>query len=335
MTILPRLTAAAAVAMALATAGAQAQSRTITFAHLANPSHEAATYAIRNGIVTSDLIRVETSALDIAALQQAIVARTFDVVEGAAMAIPRANARGLPLEIIGIGMRSHVEGLGSALWVPADSPIQSVEDLRGRRVGVYTLSSAGMTINRIALNQAYGLNVANPGGDFTYVELPESALAAALAAGNVDAATLLHAQAFQAMQTGEFRPIAHLSRALSEATGLRTVTSVLVGYSERLEREPEPFQEFLRMYRESVEYALANQDEVFAAVGAAEGMDPEFFSVWFNQFTSIPVFISQNDLDAIDMLWSEATALGVLDVPFSSALEASWSGAVYQEVDLE
>ncbi|MFN7003920.1 MAG: ABC transporter substrate-binding protein [Roseinatronobacter sp.] len=332
MKTLTRLAIAAAVSLAAAT-GAMSQTRTLSFAHLSNPSHEAALYAIKQGIVTSDVIDVAVTALDIAALQQAIAARTFDVVEGAAMAIPRANARGLPLEIIGIGMRSHEEGLGSGIWVPMDSPIQTAEDLVGKRLGVYTLSSAGMTLNRIALNQAYGLNVAANGGDLQYVELPESALGAALAAGNVDAATLLHAQAYQAMQTEDFRPIAHLGRAMTDAYGLRMVTSVLVGYGDRLERDPEAYQEFLRMYRESVDYALANQDEVFTAVGAAENIDPDFFTVWFNQFTSIPVYISQNDLDAIDTLWTEATNLGVLDVPHSTAREASWDGAVFEETE--
>lgn len=324
---------ATAVFLALASAGAAfAQQKTITFSHLANPSHEAALYAIKKGIVTSDKIKIEVSPLDIAALQQAIAARTFDVVEGAAMAIPRANARGLPLEIIGIAQRSHDEGLGSSIWVKADSPIQSVEDLKGKKLGSYTLSSAGMTLNRIALNQAYGLNVAAKGGDVQFVELPESALAAALSAGNVDASVLIHAQAYQAMKSGEFRPIAQLGKDMTDKFGLRMITSVLVGYGDKLEKDPDSYQEFLRMFRESVEYALAHQDEVFTAVGKEQNIDPEFFTLWFNKFTSIPVYISQNDLDAIDTLWTEATKLGVLDVPHGTALEASWDGAVFDGV---
>ncbi len=324
---------ATAAFLALASAGAAfAQQKTITFSHLANPSHEAALYAIKQGIVTSDKIKVEVTPLDIAALQQAIAARTFDVVEAAAMALPRANARGLPLKIIGIAQRSHEEGLSSNIWVKPDSPLQTAQDLKGKKLGSYTLSSAGMTLNRIALAQAHGLNVAAKGGDLEFVELPESALAAALAAGNVDASVLIHAQAYQAMKTGEFRAIAQLGKDMSDKFGLRTITSVLVGYGDRLEKDPEAYREFLRMFRESVDYALANQDQVFAAVGKEQNIDPEFFTLWFNKFTSIPVYISQNDLDAIDMLWRESTALGVLDVPHGTALEATWDGAVFDGV---
>lgn len=324
---------ATAALIALATAGSvSAQDKTITFSHLANPSHEAALYAIKQGIVTSDLIKVEVTPLDIAALQQAIAARTFDVVEGAAMAIPRANARGLPLEIIGIAQRSHEEGLGSSVWVKADSPIQSVADLKGKKLGGYTLSSAGMTLNRIALNQAHGLDVSAKGGDLTFVELPESALPAALASGNVDASVLIHAQAYNAMKTGEFRPIAQLGKDMTDKFGLRLVTSVLVGYSDKLEADPESYKEFLRMFRESVDYAMAHQEEVFTAVGKEQDIDPEFFTLWFNKFTTIPVYVSQNDLDAIDMLWTQATALGVLDVPHGPAIDAVWDGAVFDGV---
>lgn len=325
---------ATAAFVLLAGAGAAlAQQKTITFAHLANPSHEAALYAVKQGIITSDKIKVEVTPLDIAALQQAIAARTFDVVEGAAMAIPRANARGLPLQIIGIAQRSHEAGLGSSVWVKADSPLKTAEDLKGKRLGAYTLSSAGMTLNRIALNQAHGLNVDAKSGDVQFVELPESALAAALAAGNVDASVLIHAQAYQAMKTGEFRALLPLGKDLSEKFGLRTVTSVLVGYADKLAADPESYREFLRMFRESEEYARANAAEVFAAVGKEQGIDPEYFTLWFNSFSSIPVYISQNDLDAIDMLWEQSTALGVLDVPYGPAIEASWKDAVFEGVE--
>lgn len=320
--------------LALSSAGAAfAEQKTITFSHLANPSHEAAFYAIKKGIVTSDKIRIEVTPLDIAAQQQAVAARTFDVVEAAAMAIPRANARGLPLQIIGIVQRSHEEGLGSSIWVKPDSPLKTAEDLKGKRLGAYTLSSAGMTLNRIALSRAHGLNVDARDGDLQFVELPESALAAALASGNVDASVLIHAQAYQAIKTGEFRAIAHLGKDMTDAFGLRMVTSVLVGYADKLKEDPESYREFIRLFRESVDYALAHQDEVFTAVGKEQNIDPEFFTLWFNSFTSIPVYISQNDLDAIDTLWAESTALGVLDVPHTTALEATWDGAIFEGVE--
>src|SRR6056297_2488881 len=97
----------------------------VSFGYLADPSHEAVMWALKNGKVTSDLITVEADALQIPALIQATVARSYDVVQTAGMAIPRARARGLDLRIVGTALRYHAHGEGADVWVPAESDIQS------------------------------------------------------------------------------------------------------------------------------------------------------------------------------------------------------------------
>lgn len=315
----------------LVSSPALAQERTIRFGYLADPSHEAALYALREGVVSSDTVRIELTPLDIPALIQATAARTFDVVQTAAMAVPRGNARGLDLEIIGTALRYHESGQGAGIWVRADSNIRNMDDLRGKRLAVYSIGSSGITLVRIALSHAWGYDVATTGGTVEFVEMPAPAMPAALAAGNVEAATLIHAQAYAAMQTGDFRPIAQTAEALSGEFGVRMVSAVLAGYSDRLQDDPEAYREFLRLFRASVDYAQTHPDEVFAAVGAAEGVDPEFFHAWFSTFSSIPVYVSQDDLKAIDILWDEATELGVLTVPHVPAAEAIWAHARYEE----
>jgi NitT/TauT family transport system substrate-binding protein len=322
---------ALALAIGIAASPALAQERTISLGYLADPSHEAALYALREGLVTSDAIDVELTPLDIPALIQATAARTFDVVQTAAMAVPRGNARGLDLEIIGTALRYHESGQGAGIWVRADSDIQDMDDLRGHRLAVYSLGSAGITLVRIALNHAWDYDVSLDEGSVEFVEMPAPAMPAALAAGNVEAATLIHSQAYEAMQTGDFRPIAQTAEALSSEFGIRMVSAVLVGYSDKLAEDPEAYQEFLRLFRASVDYALDNPDEVFTAVGEAEGVDPDFFDTWFSTFSSIPVYLSQDDLKAIDILWREATGLGVLDVPYEPAEEVTWEGALFEE----
>ncbi|WP_157928917.1 ABC transporter substrate-binding protein [Pararhizobium haloflavum] len=307
---------------------AHAQERTVTFGYLADPSHEAALYAMREGLVTSDTIEVEAQPLDIPALIQATAARTYDVIETAAMAIPRGNARGLELEIIGVGLRYHESGQGADIWVDADSDIESIEDLEGRRLAVYSIGSAGITLIRIAMANAWDFDVATTGGSVEFVEMPAPAMPAALASGNVDAATLIHAQAYEAMQTGDFRSIAKAGEALTEEFGVRMVSAVLAGYSDKLAADPEVYQEFLRLVRASVDYALENPDEVFAAVGEQEGIDPQFFETWFSSFSSIPVLVSDQDIEAIDILWREAKELGVLEEEVEPAEDAVWADTV-------
>ncbi|MGE0062009.1 MAG: ABC transporter substrate-binding protein [Xanthobacteraceae bacterium] len=302
----------ALLAIVVAMPAAASAETTIKFAYLADPSHEAAMWALKHGKVKSDKIKIEATALQIPALIQATAAKTYDVVQTAAMAIPRARARGLDLRIIGTGLRYHASGEGAGIWVKKDSPIKSVKDLKGKKLGVYSLGSAGITLVRIALADVYGLNVAVRGGDLEFIETPAPALPAALASGSLDAATLIHAQAFKAMQTGEFVPIAQIAGDLTKKYGLRMVSAVHAGYGEKLDAHPEDYKEFLRVLKASEQYALNHQDEVFKAVGAETKTDPEFFKVWFTRFSEFPVDLTADDMKAIDLLWKRAIDLDIL-----------------------
>ena len=65
--------------------------------------------------------------------------------------------------------------------------------------------------------------------------MPAPALPAALAAGRIDAATLIHAQAFKALQTGEFVAVTQTAADLTKKFGVRMVSAVLAGYGEKLD----------------------------------------------------------------------------------------------------
>ena len=302
-----------AAAAAVGLSGAAVAKDTVTFAHLADPSIEAAMWAINNGKVTSDQIEIEATALEIPALIQATVGQSYDVVMTAGMAVPRAVERGLPLRIIAAGLRASEAGEGSAIWVPKDSDIKSVEDLKGKKLAVYSLGSSGITLIRIALSEFYGIDVSLEGGDIDFVEMPPTAMPAALGTGRVDAATLIHAQAFKATQDGDFVPLVQTSQAFLESTGLKMVSAVLAGYADKLEGDPAKYSEFLRMVQESRAYALANPDEVFGAVGGEFDVDPAFFDVWFNTYSDFPATFIPQDREALVYLWEKAIEIGALE----------------------
>lgn len=318
----------AIAALALSTLPVSAQAKEqVTFGYLADPSHEAVMWALRNGKVASDTIEVVATPLQIPALIQATSARTYDVIQTAAMAIPPARARGLDLQIMGAGLRYHTSGEGAGIWVKKDSPIKTVADLKGKRLAVYSLGSAGITLIRIALNEAYGLNVSIKDGDLSFVELPAPAMPAALATDKVDAATLIHAQAFSAMKNGEFRAIAQTAKDLTDKFHVRMVSAVIAGYGEKLKEKPAVYREFQRVLRASMEYAKSHPDEVYPAVGKQFNIDPEFFDAWFSRFSDFPAVLSEQDVKAIDILWSKSKALGILK-DYPPVAETIWKDAL-------
>ena len=313
-------------ASVLASGSLQAQT-TVKFGYLADPSHEAVMWALKNGKVTSGKIRVEATPLDISALIQATAARSYDVIQTAAVAIPRARERGLDLRIVGTGLRYHASGEGAGIWVKKGSPIKSVADLKGKKLGVYSIGSAGITLIRIALSDVHGLNVAVRGGDVEFVEMPAPALPAALASGRIDAATLIHAQAFKAMNSDEFVSVTQTAGDLTRKFGVRMVSAVLAGYGEKLDANPDTYKEFLRVLHASVQYALNNPGEVFPAVAKQTNTEVEFFKAWFSRYSDFPALLSKDDIKAIELLWKRSVELDILKkVP--PVMETVWKPAL-------
>src|SRR5690348_7288396 len=239
----------------------------VTYAYLLDPAYDAVTWAMSNGKVKSDQIEVEARSLAIPQLIQATSAKQYDVIMTAVIAIPPAAARGLELKVLSTALQQSAAGEGAGIWVKSDSAIKNPKELKGKTLGSYALRSTGYTQVRLALIKKYGLNANLEGGDVKQVEIQAPNLPGALAAGQIDAATLIHSQAFRALKSGEFRAIAETGRDNIEAFGMRFISALNVSYPEKLAQRPDAFKEFDRMFRESVQYALTHKDEVFGAVG--------------------------------------------------------------------
>ena len=305
---------------------AQARDK-VTYAYLLDPAYDAVTWAMTNGKVTSDLITVEARGLAIPQLIQATSAKQVDVIMTAGIALPPAAARGLELRIMSTALQQAAAGEGAGIWVKKDSAIQRPQELKGKALGSYGLRSTGYTQVRLALIHKYGLNAALEGGDLKQLEIQAPNLPAALAAGRIDAATLIHSQAFRALKSGEFRPIAETGRDNIEIYGMRFISALNVAYPERLAQRPDAFREFNRMFRDSVRYALAHRDEVFGAVGAQNNLPPEFFTWWFEKSSDVPATFEESHALAIMKLYELSREIGMIQ-NFPDVRTLVWENAL-------
>src|SRR5215468_9470568 len=290
---------------------AQAKDK-VTYAYLLDPAYDAVTWAMSNGKVSSDLITVEVRGLAIPQLIQATSAKQYDVIMTAVIAIPPAAARGLELKVLSTALQQSAAGEGAGIWVKSDSPIKSPKELKGKSLGSYALRSTGYTQVRLALIHKYGLNAPLEGGDLKQVEIQAPNLPAALAAGQIDAAALIHSQAFRALKSGEFRPIAETGRDNIETFGMRFISALNVSYPERLAQRPEAFKEFNRMFRESVAYALAHRDQVFGAVGKQTNLPPDFFNWWFEKSSDVPGTFEESHAQIINRFYELSKEIGMI-----------------------
>ena len=284
----------------------------ITYAYLLDPAYDAVTWAMSNGKVASDLITVEARGLAIPQLIQATSAKQYDVIMTAVIAIPPAAARGLELRVLSTALQQSPAGEGAGIWVKSNSAIKDPTALKGKSLGSYGLRSTGYTQVRFALIYKYGLNAALEGGDIQQIEIQAPNLPGALAAGQIDAATLIHSQAFRAFKSGEFRAIAETGCDNIERFGTRFVSALNVSYPERLAQRPDAFKEFNRMFRDSVQYALAHREEVFAAVGAQNNLPPEFFTWWFEKSSDVPATFEESHAQAIMKLYELSKEIGMI-----------------------
>lgn len=284
----------------------------VTYAYLLDPAYDAVTWAMSNGKVSSELITVEARGLAIPQLIQATSAKQYDVIMTAVIAIPPAAARGLELRVLSTALQQSSKGEGAGVWVKSDSPFKNPQELKGKSLGSYALRSTGYTQVRLALIKKYGLNAALEGGDLKQVEIQAPNLPGALAAGQIDAATLIHSQAYRALKSGEFRPIAETGRDNIETFGMRFISALNVSYPERLAQRAEAFKEFNRMFRDSARYALAHGDEVFGAVGKQTNLPPDFFNWWFEKSSDVPGTFEESHAQIINKFYELSKEIGMI-----------------------
>ena len=209
-------------------------------------------------------------------------------------------------------LQTPVSGEGSGIYVKTGSDITSPKDLKGKTFGSFGLRSTGHTLIRIALARKYGLNVALEGGDLKQIEIQAPNLPAALSTGQVDAAALINSQAYLGTKSGAFRSIAETARDNTEMFGIRFVSAINVAYPDRLAARQHEFQEFNRMFRESVNYAKTHREEVFSAVGKKYNLDAGFFNWWFDKAQDVPAYFSEEHARAIMKYFELSKEMGLL-----------------------
>jgi NitT/TauT family transport system substrate-binding protein len=321
--------ALAAGLLALLAVPASAKEK-ITFAYLLDPAYDAVMWPLKSGKIASDTVEVETKALDIPALLQVTGAKSYDVVMTAAIGVPAAKARGLDLTIMAAALRNHPDGRkGGDIYVKADSPFRTIEDLKGKTIGNYSLPSTGTTLMRLALWKQHGVNVSYDGGDMKWVEMPASALPGALITSRIDAATLTHSQAYLAGNSQDFRLLIGLNADVNKTVGGPAVSAVLVGYPEKLAARPEAYKEFARLARASSDYTRTHVPEVAAAMSAETKIDPAFFQTWLDDYFEAPMALTASDEQVIGKLWELSKELGIIKT-YPEVSSVVWKDALRQ-----
>jgi len=284
----------------------------LSFAFVTDPTHEMYVYALRQGAVTSDKVELELVTLAIPALVQGFLGRQYDIVETSMISIPRAVERGLNVRLLFTALGRLSPGPTLDIWVKRDSPVQSILDLKGKKIAVFGLGSTALSMIRVALAKEYGFNVELQGGDFQFVELPTVIIPTAMERGETEAGCLLYAQVFEAQKTGKYRSIYSGVTELNKRAGARMVLPVIVGYPDKIAKDEEAYREFNRLLAASVRYAVEHSDEVAGAVAKSSSVPVDFLQNVLKGIASFKTPVEEDDIKALDYFWGAAKDVGLL-----------------------
>jgi len=159
-------------------------------------------YAMQSGMFKKAGLDVQfTAAQSGAAVATAVVAGTIDIGKSSLINLMNAHLRGIPIQLVAAGaiFDARVAPFGQLL-VAADSGITSGKDLTAKTIGVPYLQDFNVLVVRMWMDQN--------GGDsrtLKFVEIPDSALTAALLAHRIDGCVLQEPNLSAAIQTRQVK----------------------------------------------------------------------------------------------------------------------------------
>jgi NitT/TauT family transport system substrate-binding protein len=181
------LSAMAGAAFAVPVAARAQAPATVRFGTPGNDGNALAYYALENGVFRKDGIVAQIQTIRAgsgAGIAGAVIGGALDVGEGDIIAVAAAREHGLPLLLIAPSFLHRGPAPVSALIVAKASPIRSAGELNGATIAVPSLTGPAKIVT-VAWLKKNGADAAS----MKFVELPQAAMAAAIARGTIVAAS--------------------------------------------------------------------------------------------------------------------------------------------------
>jgi len=311
--ILRALVVAASILAASSAATAQPSSvTTIRFIAAASDDLLPFWYAQSTGLFRAAGLNVVTSSAPSGAIvAQAIVGGADDIGRASLSSLIAAHIRGVPFVLFApSAIHRKQSSVNSAILVAANSPLKSVLDLQGKVVSCTAIGDIGYLGLRSMIDAQ--------GGDSStvrWVEIPISAVAAAIDQGRVDAGVSSEPFMSRDLTAGKVRSLADM---LDGYPG-EILEGAYFSMHDFAAANPDAITRFVRALRQAALYVNAHSSEMVPLLVANTGMDPDVaarmhlavIGVTFDPSQIQPVVdaaakykIIPQRFDARDMFWT-------------------------------
>lgn len=210
---------------------------------------------------------------------RAIPSQAIDLAFGAPSATSMAIAAdGLPVRIV-----LSTQIAESQFIVLADSPIKSISELKGRKIGMTAPPSAMHAIVSAVLDNNFGLKAA----DYTVAPGNESRLAQFVAQKDVDAAAIRSVTIAQ-MDEVRLRALGSVVDEWKKMTKSNSppTLAVTIVHNDYVSKNPEAVAKFIAATRKAVEWGSKNKAQVAEILGRSANMNPTDARAYANQWDS-------------------------------------------------
>lgn len=228
-------------------------------------------------------VKIEWVRLDQAALQKAFALRQFDVsFAEVASDLIRQRARGDKVKSVYVGIMANVYML-----TKKDAPYKTIADLKGRKVGLYSLTSSSTAALVKVVRDKWKLDLRK---DFELVVAPPPVLAGLLQKGDLEAMINVDPLVLRLLESGNYRQILDADGEWQSLAGARLLVTTIAAWDDYAQKNPDEIRRLIRAYKEAVEI-IARDPQVYVTTGfiKASGMKetPEVVKLFDERFSKL------------------------------------------------
>ena len=235
---------------------------------------------------------------------QALIAGSVDIATASGVSAAFGTfAKGAPIRIIG----SEIIGSPDLFWyVPANSPIQKIEDFNGKAVA-YSLTGSSSHAALLALTAQYNLKVKPTSTGSIAATITQTMT------GQVDVGWSAAPIGVSALEEGKIRIVARGNDVPAFAD--QTVRFVLAN-AEALDKRPDVFRRYMQAYRDTLDWMYADPASL-AAYAAWAGVSESVARRTRDDF--IPKDNANPDrISGLDAAMADAVAYKFLPAPLDA-----------------
>lgn len=204
-------------------------------------------------------LKIDWVRLDQGALQKGFALRQFDVsFAQVASDLIRQRARGDKVKSVYVGIMANVYML-----VKKESPYRTIADLKGRKVGLYSLTSSSTAALVKVMRDKHKLELRK---DFELVVAPPPVLAGLLQKGDLEAMINVDPLVLRLLESGAYRQILDADGEWQALAGSRLLVTTVAAWDDYAQKNPDEIRRLVRIYKEAVDI-IARDPQIYVSTG--------------------------------------------------------------------